>query len=135
MFWMSCKVASISSCSNLFFSFSATRSSGNNVGEIQYKHTFCKYQKVKFQNGSTYCLCKWRKGNSVANLSKWHKTWYFYLPVKIIMQQVYLHSWITKYHCIYCFWRILSTYKRNSNLMVINNITKKKILHRQNKLI
>lgn len=49
MFWMSCKVASISSCSTLFFSFSATRSSGNNVGEIQYKHTYCRYQKVKFK--------------------------------------------------------------------------------------
>lgn len=38
MFWMSCKVASISSCSSLFFSFSATRSSGNNVGQMQYTH-------------------------------------------------------------------------------------------------
>jgi hypothetical protein len=27
----------------------------------------------------------------------------------IIFLQGYLHSWITKYHCIYCFWRILST--------------------------
>ena len=35
------------------------------------------------------------------------------MAVEIIMPQVYLHSWITKYHCSYSFWRILSTYKRN----------------------
>ena len=50
MFWMSCRVASISSCSNLFFSLSAARSSGKITGQrvAAHAHQDTKWTRSDF---------------------------------------------------------------------------------------